>query len=181
MTSPSPAPSYAGNRPKAPLGRISPDAPQLTSFFPPDASRPSTSLSIRTVMSSSTSGTDAFSPTGESTLAIKATCKSTIVSFRTPRDVSYDEVRRRLYEKFVSQEGIPLSKTFSIAFVLPPTIIQTDHVDPARARTRSDSMSSAGYSDNTQTIFVTSQVEWEMVVASAGRTKITLRVLDASE
>jgi hypothetical protein len=134
-------------------------------------------------MSSSSAGTERSptSPTRENTLAVKAAYNSSIISFRTPRDVTLDEVRQRLYEKFVNQEGIPLSKTFSLAYVLPSTVIQTDHVDPARARCRSDSLSSTGFPDHTQMRFVTSQVEWEMIVASVGRTKISLRVVEAAD
>jgi hypothetical protein len=135
-------------------------------------------------MTSSSAITDTSSiasPVSENSLAVKAAYKNSIVSFRTPRDVAFDEVRRRLYEKFVNQEKVPLSKTFSIAYMLPATMIQSDHVDPARARCRSDSLSPTGVLDQTQMRFVTSQVEWEMVVASAGRTKISLRVFEPSD
>jgi hypothetical protein len=144
--------------------------------------RPSTAQSSKS--SSSESSVDSLSPLHFShTIAIKAIHNKAIIVFRAPREISYNEMRKKLYEKFVRQEGVELTQSFTMAYLLPPTIIQSDHVDPARARSRSDSFSSMwsmGMTDLKPMRFVTSQVEWEMILASVKGAKLTIRILDST-
>jgi hypothetical protein len=111
------------------------------------------------------------SPTGGS-LAIKAALNKAIVKLRTPRSISFDELRRRLYDKFVRQEGMPLSESFTIALQSPNSPISD-------IRSGSNSAMSTSVSDATQMCFITSQAEWEQAISSIGFVdKLTLRVLD---
>jgi hypothetical protein len=154
----------------------------------PDATSPRSAIGV-------SSPTSILSPTADSSanaLTIKAAHKSAIVMLRVARDVTLQEVRKRLYEKLVGQEGVPLrdERTFAIAYVLPPTLVQPDEVDPSRARPRSNRTRTADSEagsvcggdldeeDLRGVRIVTSQVEWEMVVVSAGRGKVNLRVID---
>jgi hypothetical protein len=114
-------------------------------------------------------------------VTVKAAHLRSIVVLRVPRDVGLAELRARLHRKFVVQEGVPLAPTFTMAYVLPATIVQPDEVDPSRARTRataSRELSIPGIPDLTKVRFVTSQVEWKMVVESAREGKLTLRIID---
>ena len=113
-----------------------------------------------------------LSPTG-GTLAIKAVHNNAIVMLRTPRTISFEELRKRIYDKFVVQEGVPLSESFSVAHIIPPP---TDHT---RSRSNSVSSTGTGVANATEMSFITSQTEWEQVVSGTHiMDKLTLRILD---
>jgi hypothetical protein len=114
-----------------------------------------------------------------STVTIKVVYKDqSIVVLRTPRDITFADVRQRIRQKFVNQEEIPLSDSFTMAFVLPANVVQPDQVDPSRARTRTTSLSTAGIPDLTKVRFVRNQVEWSLVVNFAGKEKMVFRIID---
>ena len=101
------------------------------------------------------------------TLHIKVVHNTAIILLRVHRSISFEEARSKIYEKFVTQEGVPLSESFALAF-LPPAPI-----DYSKPRPRSDSMSSSvGFPDLAHMRFISSQREWEQAVASIGRQEI---------
>jgi len=138
----------------------------LSSFF-----RPESRSSASTSMSS-----DAPCSPG-STVAIKAAHNNAIVMLRVPCTTSFEEVRKRLYDKFVGQEGVPLSESFTVAYVLAP-VAPAELAEPGKRHARSNYLSSAMIADCTQMRFVTSEKEWEQVIVANASTKLTLRILD---
>lgn len=179
------------SRPETPLGHFysnsgSKSSEHLTSFFAP-RSRTSTLASL------SPSTSHSFSeypqkPFSGHTLTIKAAHNNSIVVLRVPRNILFDELRQRLYDKFVGQEGVPLSTSFSIAFLLPttqPPPAPSSGSGQGRSRSSSlssirSSFSSVGIADHTQMRFLTSQEDWEYVTSSTDNGKLALRVVDTS-
>jgi len=157
-------------RPDPPLANgdieppCTPDSTQ-TSFNPP----PSPTNTVSTSISVSTTATSDLSP---GSLAIKAAHNLSIIMLRVPREDSLSDVRQRLYNKFVGQEGIPLSQSFSVALVLP-----TSQSSPVKQRSRSSSVSSA---DKQELVFVDSDSEWQRLVSAVPASKISLRIFDSS-
>src|SRR6202000_1584104 len=120
--------------------------PPLPPSRPPRAHRPSTGGSTKNFRSSSSIGST--SPSA-SMLSIKAAYNNSIVVIRSPRDISLADLRKKLLDKFVKQEGVPLSEDFALAYALPASIPQPDKMDPSRARPRSSSMSSVNTVNST--------------------------------
>jgi len=92
---------------------------------------------------------------------------------RVPRETTFAEIRQRLYNKFVGQEGVPLSQEFSVAFVLPSN---TPASSPTKGRLRSSSVSSA---DKMLLQFIQSESDWEEIISTLDSSKVTLRILDS--
>jgi len=93
-----------------------------------------------------------------------------IIIIRVPRSSSFTEVRQRLYDKFVRQEGVPLSETFVVALLVPA---------PARSgvRPRASSLWSIGAADKDAVLqFVKSNDDWDQAIYKYGN-KILLRVI----
>lgn len=105
-------------------------------------------------------------------LAIKAAYNDSVVLLRADQDMSYKDMRQRLFNKFVGQEGIPLSDSFIITFLQPLHTTATD------VKTNAHSSSVASDPETTQFHLVTSQSDWENVVASLVTSKLTLRITD---
>jgi hypothetical protein len=103
----------------------------------------------------------------DSTISIKAALNKSIVALRVSKLISFDELRERLYDKFVVQEGLPLSTLFAIA------VTNSSRQASGGGRARSGSVSSAEYME-----FVGSQADWSRVVTSCVGGKLTLRILD---
>ncbi|KAF8905069.1 hypothetical protein CPB84DRAFT_1772329 [Gymnopilus junonius] len=149
----------------------SPESTRTSSDPPPSPTNTvSTSISISTTAASiSTMATSDSSP---GSLAIKAALGSSIIMLRVPREISLSDVRQRLYNKFVGQEGIPLSQSFSVAFML-----SASQSSPEKQRSRSASVSSF---DKQELVFVDSDSEWHSLVSSSPSSKISLRIFDSS-
>lgn len=107
----------------------------------------------------------------ESVIAIKAMYENSIIIIRIPRSLSFTEVRQRLYDKFVRQEGVPLSETFVVALLVPAP--QQSGVRPHAA-----SLWSIGAADKDSTVlqFVKSNDDWDQAIYKYGN-KILLRVI----
>lgn len=190
-------PGYPCGRPETPTGNAyldtlrssessfdAPPSPTPTShsFFTvsssPDSSRifldrpPSPTSTIATAYTASTVSTMASS-VSPGTLSLKAAHNDAIILLRVPSETSFTNVRQRLYNKFVGQEGVPLSQNFTVAFV-PATSSPTQPSFP-KDRLRSASVSSA---DRMELIFINSDADWEQIISSAGGSKLTLRILD---
>ncbi|TFK40186.1 hypothetical protein BDQ12DRAFT_704482 [Crucibulum laeve] len=169
-------PAPPDSRPETPLGHFdslrSKTPEPLLSLIPPSippsptASMASTSFSVSAVSEASSTASNS------STLSIKAAHNNAIIMLRTSRDVTFMDMRQRLYKKFVGQEGIPLSQSFTIAFMLPAP--PPSHTP--QGRNRSASVSSVA--ERVLMKFISSQAEWEQLISSIDGSKLTLRVLD---
>ncbi|KAG5647020.1 hypothetical protein DXG03_001745 [Asterophora parasitica] len=93
-------------------------------------------------------------------LMIKAKYTDSLIMLRVSNAIKYKDLRQRLYNKFVGQEGIPLSDSFKIEFVQPV----------AGAKDTSK--------DETVMYPVTSEADWENVAACIEGYKLTLHVYD---
>jgi hypothetical protein len=114
-------------------------------------------------------------PSGD-LLSIKAAHNSSIIMLRVSKDTAFDDIRQRLYNKFVGQEGIPLSKEFAVAMVIPSNTAPSPAKSSSSNLSRSLSVSSV---DKTELHFIDSQYDWEQVVLIKESSKVTLRILDA--
>ncbi|KAJ7928880.1 hypothetical protein B0H13DRAFT_2652803 [Mycena leptocephala] len=83
-----------------------------------------------TLSTTTTSSSSAPSP-----LVIKAAHKNSIILLRGDEDLSLNEMRWRLREKFLGQEGIALSETFTLAYMIPPHPARRRSGKPATAPT----------------------------------------------
>lgn len=160
-------------RPEAPLGYRDTPTPTsssevaLPSFFPPTPPSPTFSTASGPVSVSECSMVSSIVPDGM--ISVKAALNQSIVVLRVSKATSYEELRDRLHDKFVGQEGLPLSSSFTIALTNPI------RRGTSRGRSRSSSVSSAEYME-----FITSQRNWDSVVASYDGGKLTLRILETS-
>jgi len=130
----------------------------------PNSTRPAFNRTLsrtRSAVSCSTTTTSTLSPADS--ISIKAIHDSCIILLRVSRGLGFAEVRQRLYNKFIGQEGIPLSQAYEVA-VVPP------------------SEASAGPCstlDNRPVVqLVTLESDWEQLVSTLQGDKITLRILD---
>ena len=110
----------------------------------------------------------AFSTTStllpEGFIGIKVIHNTCIILLRVPRRIRFAEVKQRLYDKFIGQEGIPLSPTFDVVFVPPNpspggSIISANRMDAQ---------------------VITLESDWEYLMSTVQRDKITLRIQDTS-
>ncbi|KAL1739783.1 hypothetical protein HDZ31DRAFT_85751 [Schizophyllum fasciatum] len=116
----------------------------------------------------------------EPQLAIKAAHNNTIILMRATRAITFGELRRRLFDKFVGQEGVPLSEDFTVAFHAPPAEPPVSEaaarLGVRQGRARSSSLSAGILSMQ----FINSQAEWERALqdvdVESGR--LHLRILD---
>ncbi|KAI5892897.1 uncharacterized protein SCHCODRAFT_01094803 [Schizophyllum commune H4-8] len=116
----------------------------------------------------------------EPQLAIKAAHNNTIILLRATRSIPFGELRRRLHDKFVKQEGVPLSEDFTVAFHAPPAEPQVSEaaarLGVRQGRARSSSLSAGILSMQ----FINSQAEWERALQDVDveSGKLHLRILD---
>jgi hypothetical protein len=104
-------------------------------------------------------------------ISIKVVHDMSIILLRLQQSISFAELRARVYDKFVQQEGVPLSTSFALA-LLPPTPI-----DYRKHRPRSSSMSAVGRPAIAHMRFISSEHEWQRAIASTSRGKLTLRAI----
>ena len=117
---------------------------------------------------SSAASTAFGSPTPEM-LSIKARYNDSMIMLRVPLDMPYKDMRQRLYNKFVGQEGVPLSDSFTMTYLQPiPASPQADRA----------SESSLTLSSEHQEHLVTSQADWENVTTSIEGSKLALSISD---
>jgi hypothetical protein len=102
-------------------------------------------------------------------LSIKAGYNDSMVILRVPWDIPYKDVRQRLFNKFVGQEGVPLSDSFTITYLQPV------HGSPPAGKSSDSSATSTAFH---QEHLVTSQSDWENVTTSIEGFKLTLRIAD---
>ncbi|KAL1739625.1 hypothetical protein HDZ31DRAFT_68747 [Schizophyllum fasciatum] len=116
----------------------------------------------------------------EPQLAIKAAHNNTIILMRATRAITFGELRRRLFDKFVGQEGVPLSEDFTVAFHAPPAEPPVSEaaarLGVRQGRARSSSLSAGILSMQ----FINSQAEWERALQDVDMEsgRLHLRILD---
>lgn len=122
------------------------------------------------------SPTSAVSPTSGDLLTVKAAHNTSIIVLRVSKDTAFEDIRERLYNKFVGQEGVPLSKEFSVAMIVP------SNASPSPVKSSSSKLSrplSVSSVDKMELHFIDSQYDWEQIVLIRESNKVTLRILDA--
>ncbi|KAG6891365.1 hypothetical protein C0992_008076 [Termitomyces sp. T32_za158] len=105
-------------------------------------------------------------------LDIKAKFNDSLVLLRVPEEISYKDLRQRLFNKFVGQEGVALSDSFKVTFLQPV------NKDPTSSTDNSSSRPSSLDNDDHVLYPVTSAADWENVAASIEGYKLTLLVTD---
>ncbi|KAI0789909.1 hypothetical protein C8Q75DRAFT_806567 [Abortiporus biennis] len=125
----------------------------------------SPTLSMACSITSSTAGQDSFT--------IKAVRGDTIVLLRANYSMPLTDIRSKLRDKFASQEGINLSETFAIGYIVNPTA----DTKLARGRTRSNSTSSVGITPPNCIRYISTEVQW-LDIISACTGKLTVRIYD---
>lgn len=129
------------------------------------------SITFSILTPSASPAMSSFSP--EAIITIKAAHNQCIIVVRVGRDTEFPAIRKRIYDKFVRQENIPLSDSFTLALILPVVKRQDSVIYGNRGRSRSNSLSSVGAM---QMKLLLSQEDWDSAVGH--QPKITLRVLD---
>lgn len=173
------------SRPETPLGHSNNDSMPEATDVPEPASPTASTFSISTAttdFSTSTATTDTSVSTAatdvttassisspySTILSIKAAYNNSIIMLRVPRDIPLTDLRQRLYNKFVGQEGVPLSQSFVVACMIPKSS-NAQH-------TRSSSVSCAANEAHME--LIKSQAEWDLVTTFIDGSKMTLRILD---
>ncbi|TFK27768.1 hypothetical protein FA15DRAFT_701570 [Coprinopsis marcescibilis] len=72
-------------------------------------------VSSSTISDASTSSPSS-SPQKTGNISIKASHNGSIIMLKVAQEMVYSEVRQRIYNKFVGQEGVPLSQSFLIVY-----------------------------------------------------------------
>lgn len=142
----------------------------VCSFFSYSDRRSSCSTSISS--GSTSSG-------GNSTMiSIKAMHEDNIVMLRVPRYITYDELRQKIYDKFISTDKSTICETFAIA-VIEQALTEQVAVD---GRPRADSMSSLGSAPakGATLRFISSQKKWDATAATHCG-KLSLRIIGSRE
>ncbi|KNZ81751.1 hypothetical protein J132_10029, partial [Termitomyces sp. J132] len=103
---------------------------------------------------------------------IKAKFNDSLVFLRVPDEISYKDLRQRLFNKFVGQEGIALSDSFKITFLQP--VIK----DLATSNPDNSSRPSSANTDDHVPYPVASADDWENVAASVEGCKLALLITD---
>jgi hypothetical protein len=91
---------------------------------------------------------------------------------RVSRDSTYTELRQRIFNKFIGQEGIPLSKEFKI------TVVVT-HTNSPMVHLRKPHISMLGNpGDELELRMVECQGDWETIAYATEGHKFSLRIFD---
>ncbi|EIW83788.1 hypothetical protein CONPUDRAFT_88232 [Coniophora puteana RWD-64-598 SS2] len=146
----------------------------MTSVSAQTAASNATAMSFASAMSVQTAQTTQSVLDG-ATLAIKATHEATTIVLRVPRALPYEEVRKRVYDKFVTQEKAPVARTFAIA-VLMPSLPGSNGNGSGRERSASVSSGGSAERERAQMKFISSAEAWDGAVARSGG-KMALRVI----
>ena len=165
------AESCPPSRPETPVGEL-PSSMSLFSSHSSSSSRGSRGRSRSSTLSDFTSS-DSSSVSGDGSISVKVVHNTSIILLRIHRSISFGDLRAKVYDKFVQQEGVPLSTFFTLAF-LPPTPI--DYCKP-QPRPQSSSMSAVGRPNLAHMRFISSEREWQHAIALTGRGKLTLRAI----
>ncbi|KAH7913233.1 hypothetical protein BJ138DRAFT_1111675 [Hygrophoropsis aurantiaca] len=173
---------YDAIGPYSPVPDSRADTPTCdTSFTPVPPERPARTPSIRhgyqghsakrssvtTISSGSTASSDRTS------ISIKAMHENNIIMLRVPSISSYEDVRQKIYDKFVGQAGSPLSESFAMALLVPSPV---ERQGGTRQRTTSLTSASAADRGDTRLEFISSHDDWEHAITQHGN-KVLLRLI----
>lgn len=117
---------------------------------------------------------------GEGAIAIKAIYQDqpgTVIAFRSDRSVSLADVRSKLQEKFVNQQGVVgLSENFKLAYRMQMPLSPRSG---GGTRSRSGSLTSevSAFHDPSQLLVISSQKEWRDAVDGT-TAKLTLHIMN---
>ncbi|KAF9484413.1 hypothetical protein BDN70DRAFT_872714 [Pholiota conissans] len=104
---------------------------------------------------------------------LKVAHNAAIIMLRVPRNISFMDLKRRLYDKFVNQQRIFLSHTFSVLLALPPDSLP-------KSPPSSPDYKRVSFASRTEMRFIRRDSDWRNIVSSSdGYNKITLRILDS--
>ncbi|KAG2369086.1 hypothetical protein BDR07DRAFT_1324114 [Suillus spraguei] len=152
---------------------IPPSSPSEDSHFSsqqdvsyPTSVYPARRASVTTSISSGSTGCS-----DGSAIVIKALHENHIIMLRVPQSLSFTEVRQRLYDKFVRQEGVPLSESFVVAILVSPPV-----TEKSGGRPQASSFSSMVDKDSAVLHFVKSNDDWDQAIYKYGN-KVLLRVI----
>ncbi|PPQ90793.1 hypothetical protein CVT25_012113 [Psilocybe cyanescens] len=152
---------------ESPSTPSTPDSIQ-SSFNRPPSPVPSTASSTVSTTFSVSTTSSSLSP--GTSISIKAAFNSSIILLRVSRETTLADIRQRLYNKFVGQEGVPLSKSFDIIFV------PAAQSSPTKDRSSSISVSSMDLMD---LFFIHSDDEWQELISTTSGSKVNLRIMDS--
>lgn len=101
-----------------------------------------------------------------------------IVVFRVAYETTYAEIREKIYDKFVNQEGISLRSDFPLAYLVPVFTrgSPTSPTSPGSTRKRAGSVGSPS-TNQSSLLPIQSQEAWEDIVRESDG-KLTLRVFE---
>lgn len=132
----------------------------------------------RSSLTTSISSGSTSSSVNPVTLDIKAIHEDNIVMLRLPRYIAFDELRRKIYEKFIQADNSTICKTFAVAVVEQPP---AEKAESGRPRAGSlSSLGSAQAKGGGALHFISSQDEWDDVVATHGG-KLIFRIIGSRE
>jgi len=119
-----------------------------------------------------------------STFAIKAMYGDAIVVLKAERNSDLFEVRHRIWDKFVNQEGVQLSEDFILSYKKSSSSLHNGTTTRSGGRQRSMStstvstISSISSIDPSMLSFIVLTSEWKNVAMACG-SKLTLIILDS--
>ena len=101
-----------------------------------------------------------------------------IVVFRVAYETTYAEIRDKIYDKFVNQEGISLRPDFPLAYLVPVFTrgSPTSPASPGSTRKRAGSVGSPT-TNQSSLLPIQSQEAWDDIVRESDG-KLTLRVFE---
>jgi len=100
---------------------------------------------------------------GGESLIVKAALDDAVVLFRAQRDVSFTELRRRVYDRFARSEHMSLRRAFVLAYV------------PPHSGAGDNRVSAIGSVDWARAVPLRNEEDWATALMICGL-KITLRV-----
>ncbi|KAA1477181.1 hypothetical protein DENSPDRAFT_844366 [Dentipellis sp. KUC8613] len=114
---------------------------------------------------------------GAPALVIKAAFNDAIVVFRVPRGAALADVRARLYDRLVREEGLMLGREFRVAFVPPAGGTGRPRAGSVGTMVTVSSVATVGAGREVRT-----EAEWEEAVGSVGvGAKVVLRIFEGGE
>ncbi|KAI9566809.1 hypothetical protein HD554DRAFT_2112679 [Boletus coccyginus] len=110
------------------------------------------------------------------TLSIKAAHEDNIVMLCLPRYIAFDELRRKIYDKFIQTDESTISESFAIALLEQHP---AEKMENGRPRAGSVSSLGSAHAKGGTLHFISSQDEWsDVVVTHAG--KMFLRIIGST-
>lgn len=112
------------------------------------------------------------SSTSGDNFTVKVILDEAIVLLRVPLNVSLAELRGRIAEKYSKQEGVHVSPSFSIGYILSPS----ERATSPKGRPRSNSTSSNLAIQSVR--YITAETEWRSVIDNCVG-KVSIRLFNA--